>query len=124
MLGADGPVRGAREERMKLPWSKTREAELSAWAVHSFPQVAPECAVPAALLLAESIDAVETLPVDEPLAETASLNELHRVQLFLALEREFGFTISDQDAKSLNTPAEIVAYVERRMTENKQGRTS
>jgi acyl carrier protein len=107
---------------VKLPWTKDKEAELRLWAIRSFPQVSPDCAARVALVLAQSVDTLEELPLDEPLAETAQLSELDRVQLFLALEKEFGFSISDEDASSLNTPAEIVSYAERMTVENKKGR--
>ena len=107
---------------MKLPWTKDKEAELRLWGMRSFPEASPDCAARVALVLAQSVDALEELPLDQPLAETAHLNELNRVQLFLALEQEFGFSISDEDANSLNTPAQIVSYVERMTVENKKGR--
>jgi acyl carrier protein len=106
---------------VKLPWTKDKEAELRLWAIRSFPEASPDCAARAALVIAQSVDTLEELPLDRPLAETAQLSELDRVQLFLALEQEFGFSIADEDANSLNTPAEIVSYVERMTVENKKG---
>lgn len=41
------------------------------------------------------------------------LNELNQVKLLLALEKEFGFSISNEDGAMLNTADIIVNYVER-----------
>ena len=101
---------------MRLPWTSDseREAEAQQWAERSFPDGPPKCAARVALMLRKSGTALDEIPLDAPLGKTEQFNELDHVQLLLAIEREFGLSILDEDTDALTTPAAIIDYVARR----------
>ena len=45
------------------------------------------------------------------------LDSLAFVEVQLAMEQEYGFTIADEDAESIHTVGEAIAYVNRRLAE-------
>jgi acyl carrier protein len=69
---------------------------------------------------------VELLGVDESkvtpearFREELEADSLDLVELIMAFEEEFGGEISDEDAQTITTVAEAIAYVEQRMPEKK-----
>ena len=97
---------------MKLPWTTAREQEAQAWVERSFGEAPPACAARVARLLSECVtDDLEHLSADQLLSDDAEFTELRRIELFLALEREFGLSISEDDAEHMKTPAEIISCV-------------
>jgi acyl carrier protein len=45
------------------------------------------------------------------------LDSLAFVEIQLAMEQEYGFTISDEDAESIHTVGEAIDYTNRRLAE-------
>jgi acyl carrier protein len=62
------------------------------------------------------IDAAE-LGVDKRIREDLGADSLDSVTLVMALEDEFGGSINDDDAKSLATVGDVIAYISRRVEE-------
>jgi len=90
------------------------EVEAQRWAERSYPDVQPRCAARVALVLADSIKSdLKELSANNSLQASGEFSELDQIKLMLALEKEFGFSISDEDGAALTTPAEIVSYVEK-----------
>jgi acyl carrier protein len=50
--------------------------------------------------------------------EDLEADSLDLVELIMAFEEEFGGEISDEDAQSITTVSEVVAFVEQRMAES------
>jgi acyl carrier protein len=46
------------------------------------------------------------------------LDSLAFVEIQLAMEQEYNFTISDEDAENIHTVGEAIAYVNRRLAED------
>ena len=99
---------------MKLPWTAARDGEAQLWAERSFGSAPPACAARVGKILCEQVTPdLEALSPNRALSEHAEFNELRRVELLLALEREFDISIPDSDAETLLTPAAIVAFVSK-----------
>lgn len=49
--------------------------------------------------------------------EDMGLDSLAFVEVQLAMEQEYGFTIADEDAESIHNVGEAIAYVNRRLAE-------
>ncbi len=106
---------------MRLPFigGSRREADAEQWAVRAFPGSVPRCAARVSLILVDCLNCdFENLAVESAFTESGEFTELDQVQLLLALEREFIFSIPDEDAATLITPAAIVSYFERRESSN------
>jgi acyl carrier protein len=56
---------------------------------------------------------------DEPSLtfEDMGLDSLAFVEVQLAMEQEYGFSIGDEDAETIHTVGESIAYVNRRLAE-------
>jgi acyl carrier protein len=56
---------------------------------------------------------------DDPQASFAAmgLDSLAMVEIQLAVQQTYGFTIPDQDAQEIHTPGEAIAYTNRRIQE-------
>ena len=57
--------------------------------------------------------------LDDPDATFAAmgLDSLAMVEIQLAVQQAYGFTISDDDAQRIHTPGEAIAYTNRRIQE-------
>jgi acyl carrier protein len=57
--------------------------------------------------------------VDDPAAkfEDMGLDSLAFVEIQLAMQQEYGFTIPDEDASKIETVGEAIDYVNRRIAE-------
>ena len=100
---------------VKLPLlgKSKREVEAMRWAERAYPDGQPRCAARVAVVLADSLKCdSEKLSVNDSLQESSEFSELDHINLLLALEKEFGFSISDADGAALTTPGAIVSYVE------------
>jgi acyl carrier protein len=92
--------------------SSSAPENADAWAAKWF-------AVPQQLVASEVVQLVMTIAggaVDRLTAETRfiedlALNELQRVQLVMAVEQQFNLEISDEDAKGIDTIAQLVECV-------------
>jgi acyl carrier protein len=107
--------------KLGLPWAgeSQRELEAQRWAERSCPEAQSRCATRVALVLAEHLgNDLGHLLVNCPWQDFGEFNELNHVELLLALEREFGFSISDEDGAAMTTPGAIVRYVEKWTYEN------
>ena len=62
------------------------------------------------------VDAAE-LGTDQRIREDLGADSLDSVTLVMALEDEFGGSISDNDAKSLATVGDVISYISRRVEE-------
>ena len=62
------------------------------------------------------VDAAE-LGGEKRIREDLGADSLDSVTLVMALEDEFGGSINDNDAKSLETVGEVIAYINRRVEE-------
>ena len=108
---------------VKLPWTSTREAEARSWAQRSFGKSAPACASRVGKVLAECVTQdFARLPIDRPFTSCEGFNELRRVELFVALEREFGVSISEAEAETMTTPAAVVEFVCHHQPNGKNGK--
>ena len=54
---------------------------------------------------------------EKRIREDLGADSLDSVTLVMALEDEFGGSINDNDAKSLETVGEVIAYISRRVEE-------
>ena len=56
---------------------------------------------------------------DEPglTVEDMGLDSLAFVEVQLAMEQEYGFTVADEDAENIHNVGEAIAYVNRRIAE-------
>ena len=73
--------------------------------------------------VAQSVMAVadghlEQLTAETRFIEDLSLNELQRVQLVLAVERQFNVELSDEDAKGIDTMAQLIEWVHAKTHES------
>lgn len=64
------------------------------------------------------VDASKVTP-EARFREELEADSLDLVELIMAFEEEFGGEISDEDAQTITTVAEAIAYVEERMPEKK-----
>jgi acyl carrier protein len=62
------------------------------------------------------VDAAD-LGGEKRIREDLGADSLDSVTLVMALEDEFGGSINDNDAKSLETVGEVIAYINRRVEE-------
>ena len=62
------------------------------------------------------VDAAD-LGGEKRIREDLGADSLDSVTLVMALEDEFGGSINDNDAKSLETVGEVIAYISRRVEE-------
>ena len=62
------------------------------------------------------VDAAD-LGGDQRIREDLGADSLDSVTLVMALEDEFGGSINDNDAKSLETVGDVIAYISRRVEE-------
>jgi acyl carrier protein len=90
-----------------------------AWAAKWF--AGPQRFVASAV--AQSVIAVagghlEALTAGTRFIEDLSMNELQRVQLVLAVERQFNVELSEEDAKDIETLAELIEWVHAKTHES------
>ncbi len=65
-------------------------------------------------LIAKELDVSESkITLETSLAEDLGADSLDAVELVMALEDEFGISVSDDDAQNLNTVKAIVEYIEK-----------
>jgi acyl carrier protein len=70
-------------------------------------------------ILVERVGLNEAAVVDDPDAtfESMGLDSLAFVEIQLAMQQEYGFTIPDDDAQQITTVGESINYVNRRLEE-------
>jgi acyl carrier protein len=70
-------------------------------------------------ILVDRVGLAEENVVDEPTAkfEDMGLDSLAFVEIQLAMQQEYGFTIPDEDASSIETVGEAIDYVNRKIAE-------
>lgn len=70
-------------------------------------------------ILVERVGVPEDDVVDDPDAtfESMGLDSLAYVEIQLAMQQEYGFTISDEDAERITTLGESIEYVNERLAE-------
>ena len=70
-------------------------------------------------ILVERVGLNEDDVVDDPEAtfESMGLDSLAFVEIQLAMQQEYGFTIPDEDAETITTIGQAIDYVNRRLTE-------
>lgn len=70
-------------------------------------------------ILVERVGLNEDDVVDDPDAtfESMGLDSLAFVEIQLAMQQEYGFTIPDEDAETITTVGQAIDYVNRRLTE-------
>ena len=70
-------------------------------------------------ILVDRVGIPEENVVDDPSAtfESMGLDSLAFVEIQLAIQQEYGFTIPDEDADKLETVGEGIAYVNQRLAE-------
>jgi acyl carrier protein len=70
-------------------------------------------------ILVERVGLNEDDVVDDPEAtfESMGLDSLAFVEIQLAMQQEYGFTIPDEDAETITTVGQAIDYVNRRLTE-------
>ena len=56
----------------------------------------------------------QVVPADN--LETLGFDSLDHVELLMAVEEEFGFEISDDEAETVGSVGELVTFVERRLS--------
>jgi acyl carrier protein len=68
-------------------------------------------------ILVDRVGLAEENVVDDPQAsfEDMGLDSLAFVEIQLAMQQEYGFTIEDEDAADLTTVGESIEYVNRRL---------
>ena len=54
---------------------------------------------------------------DAQFSQDLGADSLDQVELVMALEEEFGAEIRDEDADSLNTVGDAIAYIEKRLAD-------
>jgi acyl carrier protein len=54
---------------------------------------------------------------DAQFSQDLGADSLDQVELVMSLEEEFGAEIRDEDADSLNTVGEAIAYIEKRLAD-------
>ena len=57
---------------------------------------------------------------DAQFSQDLGADSLDQVELVMALEEEFGAEIRDEDADSLNTVGDAIAYIESRLADKAQ----
>ena len=70
-------------------------------------------------ILVERVGLNEDDVVDDPDAtfESMGLDSLAFVEIQLAMQQEYGFTIPDEDAETITTVGQAIDYVNRRLAE-------
>jgi len=70
-------------------------------------------------ILVERVGMNEDDVVDDPSAtfESMGLDSLAFVEIQLAMQQEYGFTIPDEDAERITTVGESIDYVNQRLAE-------
>ena len=70
-------------------------------------------------ILVERVGMNEDDVVDDPNAtfESMGLDSLAFVEIQLAMQQEYGFTIPDEDAERITTVGEAIDYVNQRLAE-------
>ncbi len=70
-------------------------------------------------ILVDRVGLPEDAVVDDPQArfEDMGLDSLAFVEIQLAMQQEYGFEISDEDAAGIDSVGEAIEYVNRRMGE-------
>jgi acyl carrier protein len=70
-------------------------------------------------ILVDRVGLPEADVVDDPEAtfEDMGLDSLAFVEIQLAMQQEYGFTIADEDAQTITTVGESIDYVNRRLAE-------
>jgi acyl carrier protein len=70
-------------------------------------------------ILVDRVGLPEDSVVDDPGAkfEDMGLDSLAFVEVQLAMQQEYGFTIPDEDASEITTVGEAIDYVNRRLAE-------
>ena len=70
-------------------------------------------------ILVDRVGLREEDVVDDPDAtfESMGLDSLAFVEIQLAMQQEYGFTISDEDAERITTVGEAIEYVNQRLAE-------
>ncbi len=70
-------------------------------------------------ILVERVGLNEDDVVDDPEAtfESMGLDSLAFVEIQLAMQQEYGFTIPDEDAETITTVGQAIDYVNRRLAE-------
>jgi acyl carrier protein len=70
-------------------------------------------------ILVERVGMNEDDVVDDPNAtfESMGLDSLAFVEIQLAMQQEYGFTIPDEDAERITTVGEAIDYVNKRLAE-------
>ncbi len=70
-------------------------------------------------ILVDRVGLNEDDVVDDPDAtfESMGLDSLAFVEIQLAMQQEYGFTIPDEDAQEITTVGEAITYVNRRLAE-------
>jgi acyl carrier protein len=61
---------------------------------------------------------LEQLTAETRFIDDLSLNELQRVQLVLAVERQFNVELSDEDAKGIDTMSQLIEWIHARTHES------
>jgi acyl carrier protein len=70
-------------------------------------------------ILVDRVGLPEADVVDDPQAtfEDMGLDSLAFVEIQLAMQQEYGFTIADEDAETILSVGEAIGYVNRRLDE-------
>lgn len=70
-------------------------------------------------ILVDRVGLPEGDVIDEPQAtfEDMGLDSLAFVEIQLAVQQEYGFTIADEDAELIHTVGQAIEYVNRRLAE-------
>ncbi len=70
-------------------------------------------------ILVDRVGLKEEDVVDDPNAtfESMGLDSLAFVEIQLAMQQEYGFTIADEDAERITTVGEAIEYVNQRLAE-------
>jgi acyl carrier protein len=70
-------------------------------------------------ILVERVGLAEESVVNDPEAsfEDMGLDSLAFVEIQLAMQQEYGFTIEDEDAQEITTVGEAIDYTNRRLAE-------
>jgi len=73
-------------------------------------------------ILVERIGLPEDAVVDDPSLtfDQLGLDSLAFVEIQLAMQQEYGFTIPDEDAAQITTVGEAIEYVNRRLQEGSE----
>jgi acyl carrier protein len=70
-------------------------------------------------ILVDRVGLAEEVVKEDPATtfEDMGLDSLALVEIQLAMEQEYGFTIADEDADAIHTVGEAIDYVNRRLAE-------